>query len=178
VLYLPNAQESAGKIARSTLRPLAALGWEVWSPEQACPPEILPALIARLSRQQELPFFLAGHYGGATEALQGLLLSSPSPLPSVTAAALQGPYFEPARLLAQKSCPPTLVFQSLYDDQTSANPAIQLQRQLQQSADCHEVVLDRGVVSYQSESWKAWIQTLDLFFKRHAAAKLALRDQS
>jgi O-antigen ligase len=176
VLYLPDVQESAGKIARSTLRPLAALGWEVWSPEQACPPETLAALIACLSRQKDLPFFLAGHHGGATEALQGLLLP-PTQLPPVTAAAFQGPQFEPARLLAQKSCPPTLVFQSLYDDQTSANTAIRLQRQLQQSPDCHEVVLDGGVVSYQSESWKAWIQTLDLFFRRHAAAKLALRDQ-
>lgn len=177
VLYLPDVQESAGKIARSTLRPLAALGWEVWSPEQSCSPETLPALIACLSRQKDLPFFLAGHHGGATEALQGLLLPPPTQLPPVTAAAFQGPQFEPLRLLAQKSCPPTLVFQSLYDDQTSANTAIRLQRQLQQSPDCHEVVLDGGVVSYQSESWKAWIQTLDLFFRRHAAAKLALRDQ-
>jgi hypothetical protein len=126
IIYFRGEHDSLSVLCHSTLRPLAALGWQVWSPDISVltNPELC-AIVA--STNHGLPTFVAGQNEGGR-----LAWSTAARFPQSVLQAGAGLDFLTKDLDPIKGGPvfktPFLVFQFLYDDHVSANAAIRANR--------------------------------------------------
>jgi O-Antigen ligase len=162
IIYFPGERDSLSLLCHSTLRPLAALGWQVWTPNGI--PGYNPKLAALSgSTHLHLPVFLAGQNKGGRLAWLAVAHLS---WPVVRAGA--GLDFltmdlDPARGGASFQTP-FLVFHFLYDDHVSANPAIRASRHTAFSGLPLTIRLSPMELAAFSAGTNQWVEALDHYF--------------
>lgn len=162
VIYLTKPGEDIAILCHATLRPLAALGWQVVWSGAVTEPEQVFALAAECQRQfPNTRLYLAGHDAGGKLAWQTVYAT----VNNGVFAKAAGYGFLDHSLLNEPPRPavPFLIYQSLYDDQCSANPAILAQRKTMLSRLPLTVVLSEQEPARFSAGWTRWLQTLDQY---------------
>jgi hypothetical protein len=162
IIYFPGERDSLSLLCHSTLRSLASLGWEVWVPYSASENNAELAIIAK-SLHHNVPIFVAGQREGGR--LAWLTIAHDSKLVVRAGAGLDflTMDLDPARGGAsfQK---PFLVFQFLYNDEVSANPAVRASRHTAFSRLPLTVRLSPMDPAAFSAGTPQWIEALDRYF--------------
>lgn len=162
IIYLAEPEDDPDLLAQTTLRPLATLGWRVIWPGKSLDETTLLVVVNTLSYQQpQNKIFLAGHGAGARAIW---LLNTHPHTPKFKSA---GWGFFTSDL--QDTPPPTqqtpfLVYQSLYDDRISANPALLAKDKKLFVGWPLTFILDPTPPSRSGPDWLNWINSIDRHF--------------
>jgi hypothetical protein len=164
IVYFPDANEDSTILCHSTLRPLAALGWDVIISPNGIDRNnaagfLECANIAFPSRMR----FVAGDGDGGTLAW---LIATEEPEGLVTAGAgfdFLSANLDPSQGTKSPNCP-FLVFHSLYDDHVSANAAIRAARKDEFETLHLKVILSTGDANYSSSDRLQWVRAVDSYF--------------
>jgi hypothetical protein len=164
IVYFPGEGESIPLLCHSTLRPLAALGWQVLVPvavTDTVQAETFVSLLKQMEPEERL--FIAGEGQGGR-----LAWLTATNLPKTTAAAGAGVDFLTMDL--DPKCggsflnQPFLVFHFLYDDQASANATICAERGTAFDQMPLTIVLSSKEYRPLSESSVEWVKAVDKYF--------------
>ncbi|MDR2462797.1 MAG: hypothetical protein LBD30_03345, partial [Verrucomicrobiales bacterium] len=163
IIYLTKPGEDVAVLCHTTLRPLAALGWNVvWSGEITEPEQVF-ALVAECQRRLlNTKLYIAGNDEGGKLAWQ--TISSPMNNGMIAKAAGYGFLDDSLPNQTPQPSTPFLIYHALYDDQCSANPSILAQRKMILSQVPLTVVLSEQETAKFSDAWMHWLKTLDLYF--------------
>jgi hypothetical protein len=165
IVYCSNIDEDANILFHTTLRPLAALGWEViCAPPLHDKSQIERAIISLTHTYPQEKIFVAGDSEGGMVAWK-IAVEIPD---QITAGAGYGFLSLDANqtkdYLNVKR--PFLIGQSLYDDQVSANAAILAKQGRVLAGTPVSVLLTSGSTSKFSPQWHDWICSVDLYFEK------------
>ena len=163
ILYLADLSNEAA-LSHSTLRPVAAMGWRVIPISWSADPQWVHDLIEAVrSNPASGDIFVAGESEGAKLAWK--IASEESP--KVVRAGggydfLSSDMDDPSG----KSAPsqPFLVYQSVYGDGASSNPAILAHNQIAFRGLPLTVVLSTETTGHFSRAWEHFLTTLSSFF--------------
>ncbi len=167
IIYFAQQDEDVTELCHSTLRPLAELGWRVVWPQDAGD-ETASAIVDSLGKRYGTSrLFLAGEREGGALCWK---LCHDAPLGNHIPEAGAGYGFLSLDLdkPSETKAPPCpfLVFQSIYDLQNSANPAILAQRGEAFRQNSMNIVLDNGEVRHFSSDWMHWLHAVDAYFSK------------
>jgi O-antigen ligase len=165
IIYLADEKEDGSVLCHTTLRPLAALGWNVvWSDKVVSSAQVL-ALAQKCQRQfPRSKLYLAGNSDGGKLAWR-TLQSLPDDALFAKAAGysfLDGSLLKESQPLRQPI--PFLLYQSLYDDHCSANPAILIHEGKIQGQGPITVILSDQEPARFSAGWQQWLIAIDQYF--------------
>ena len=162
IVYFSDIDEDSALLGHSTLRPLSALGWDVVAVSEVIDGAKADSLLIALRKVfPNLKTYVSGdgaggklawHVASQSEVIRagaGFDFLSEDLDPNRGAKTLQHPF---------------LVFQSLYDDRVSANPAIRAARRLDFAKLPLFVVMNSNSLGYFSESRSQWVKALDNYF--------------
>jgi hypothetical protein len=163
ILYLADLSNEAA-LSHSTLRPMATMGWRVIPVSCGANPEWVHDLINAIRQAPSSGnIFVAGETSGAKLAWK---IAAEEPPQIVKAGG--GFDFLSSDMDAPegKGAPsqPFLVYQSLYDDGASSNPAILACNRIAFKGLPLTVVLSDGSTSHFSSGWVKFLTTLNIFF--------------
>lgn len=161
ILYVGEDKEDLPLLAQTTLRPLSSLGWRVVWPGPVATREQVDMWIQKLKKMYpDQPVYVAGHGKGGKMAWITVSLDQ-----EIKGAGCGFLTEEFGQSLAGES-PKTafLVYQSLYDDQVSANASIRAQRGDAFVSVPLVVVLKPEVFSRFSKAWLEWIRAMNGHF--------------
>jgi hypothetical protein len=162
IVYFPDIDEDSALLDHSTLRPLSALGWDVVAVSEEIDRAKASALLIALHKMfPSLKAYVSGD--GAGGKLAWLVASQSEVIRAGAGFDFLSEDLDPDR--GTKTLQhPFLVFQSLYDDRVSANPAIRAAQRLDFADLPLHVILSPNPLGYFSESRSQWVKCLDSYF--------------
>jgi hypothetical protein len=163
IIYLSSLSDEAA-LRHSTLRPLAAMGWRVIPISSRSDPASVHDLIDVIrDKSPSGNIFIAGETIGGKLAWKIAATESPE---VVRAGAgfdfLSAEMDDPKENCAPRQ--PFLVYQSLYSDGVSSNPAICARHQIEFKGMPLRIVLCSDITNHFSTSWIMFLTTLSTFF--------------
>ena len=162
IVYFPDIDEDPALLDHSTLRPLSALGWDVVAVSEVIDETKANSLLIALHKVfPNLKTYVSGD--GAGGKLAWLVASQSGVIRAGAGFDFLSEDLDPARS-AKLLQHPFLVFQSLYDDRVSANPAILAARKVGFAGLPLSLILSPNNLGYFSEGREEWIRALDSYF--------------
>ena len=162
IVYFSDIHEDSALLDHSTLRPLSALGWDVVTASKEIDGAKANALLTTLHKVfPNLKTYVSGD--GTGGKLAWLVASQSEIIQAGAGFDFLSEDLDPDRgtKILQH---PFLVFQSLYDDQVSANPAIRAARGLGFADLPLTIILSPNTLGYFSEGRSQWVKSLDRYF--------------
>jgi len=162
VVYFSDTDEDTALLYHSTLRPLAALGWQVvWTPVVSDQTQA-ETFIASLSRTfQSRKLFVAGDGQGGRMAWL-VVTAMPEKVSAGAGYGFLSSDLDP-KAGANPMRNPFLVVHSLYDDHVSANTTIRASQKNAFITVPLIVILTPNEPSRFSMDWPQWLRAIDIF---------------
>jgi hypothetical protein len=169
IIYFPGEQDSLSLLCHSTLRPLAALGWQVYVPAGASENNL--ALVALIgANHPQYPVFVAGQKEGGRLAWSTVVRLSKPVVRGGAGLDFLTMDMDPGRGGASFRTP-FLVFHFIYDDQVSANAAIRADQHRAFSSLPLTILLSPEEPATFSAGTTQWVEALDRYFSEKLRLK-------